>query len=56
MTGAKTRLEIYKAFENIYPVLNEFKKPLEPGDDIHEDDDDEDIEEGLEDVLENEAI
>lgn len=56
MTGAKSRLEIYRAFENIFPVLNEFKKPLEPGDDIHEDDDDEDIEEGLEDVLEAEAI
>jgi len=26
LTGAKVREEIYEAFENIYPVLNEFKK------------------------------
>ena len=26
LTGAKTRDEIYEAFENIYPVLGEFKK------------------------------
>eukprot|EP00741_Cyanophora_paradoxa_P022801 tig00021518_g22022.t1 len=26
LTGAKVRDEIYQAFENIYPVLNEFKK------------------------------
>jgi len=26
LTGAKIREEIYEAFENIYPVLNEFKK------------------------------
>lgn len=27
LTGAKVREEIYEAFENIYPVLNEFRKP-----------------------------
>lgn len=27
LTGAKVREEIYQAFENIYPVLTEFKKP-----------------------------
>ena len=27
LTGAKLRDEIYEAFENIYPVLQEFKKP-----------------------------
>lgn len=27
LTGAKVREEIYQAFENIYPVLSEFKKP-----------------------------
>jgi transcription initiation factor TFIID TATA-box-binding protein len=26
LTGAKVRDEIYTAFENIYPVLTEFKK------------------------------
>eukprot|EP00210_Caulerpa_lentillifera_P001836 g1766.t1 len=26
LTGAKTRNEIYQAFENIYPALNEFRK------------------------------
>lgn len=26
LTGAKKREEIYAAFENIYPVLKEFKK------------------------------
>lgn len=26
LTGAKTRSEIYQAFENIYPVLQEFRK------------------------------
>eukprot|EP01018_Ginkgo_biloba_P009671 Gb_38218 [translate_table: standard] len=26
LTGAKVRDEIYTAFENIYPVLNEFRK------------------------------
>jgi transcription initiation factor TFIID TATA-box-binding protein len=26
LTGAKTREQIYTAFENIYPVLLEFKK------------------------------
>jgi len=26
LTGAKVRDEIYEAFENIYPVLNEFRK------------------------------
>jgi len=57
LTGAKTRLEIYEAFENIYPVLNEFRKPLELGEDeIHEEEDEDDIEEGLEDVLEDDAI
>lgn len=30
LTGAKQRDEIYQAFENIYPVLNEFKKQLGP--------------------------
>ncbi|KAI8849938.1 hypothetical protein BC829DRAFT_390561 [Chytridium lagenaria] len=27
LTGAKVRDEIYQAFENIYPVLTEFRKP-----------------------------
>ena len=27
LTGAKIRSEIYTAFESIYPVLSEFKKP-----------------------------
>jgi transcription initiation factor TFIID TATA-box-binding protein len=27
LTGAKVREEIYEAFERIYPVLLEFKKP-----------------------------
>ncbi|XP_062350965.1 TATA box-binding protein-like 2 [Cinclus cinclus] len=27
LTGAKTRSEIYEAFENIYPILRGFKKP-----------------------------
>ncbi|KAH9269858.1 TATA-box-binding protein [Batrachochytrium salamandrivorans] len=27
LTGAKVREEIYQAFENIYPVLTEFRKP-----------------------------
>lgn len=27
LTGAKVREEIYAAFESIYPVLSEFKKP-----------------------------
>lgn len=26
LTGAKVRTDIYEAFENIYPVLTEFKK------------------------------
>lgn len=26
--GAKDRSEIYEAFENIYPILKGFKKPL----------------------------
>jgi transcription initiation factor TFIID TATA-box-binding protein len=26
LTGAKVREEIYEAFENIYPVLTEYKK------------------------------
>jgi transcription initiation factor TFIID TATA-box-binding protein len=26
LTGAKVRKDIYEAFENIYPVLTEFKK------------------------------
>lgn len=26
LTGAKKRADIYKAFENVYPVLKEFKK------------------------------
>jgi len=29
LTGAKTRDEIYEAFENIYPVLTEFRKDLD---------------------------
>jgi transcription initiation factor TFIID TATA-box-binding protein len=29
LTGAKTRDQIYRAFENIYPVLLEFKKDPE---------------------------
>jgi hypothetical protein len=28
LTGAKKRVDIYTAFENIFPVLNEFKKDL----------------------------
>lgn len=27
LTGAKVREEIYEAFERIYPVLTEFRKP-----------------------------
>jgi len=27
LTGAKVRKEIYEAFDKIYPVLREFKKP-----------------------------
>ncbi|GAQ79888.1 TATA-box binding protein 1/2 [Klebsormidium nitens] len=30
LTGAKQRDEIYKAFENIYPVLNDYKKQMGP--------------------------
>ena len=26
LTGAKVRTEIYEAFENIYPILKNFKK------------------------------
>jgi len=52
LTGAKTRLEIYEAFENIFPVLNEFRKTLGPEDEIHEEDEEDDVEEGLQEMLE----
>jgi transcription initiation factor TFIID TATA-box-binding protein len=31
LTGGKNREDIYKAFENIYPVLTEFRKLPNPG-------------------------
>ena len=30
LTGGKRREDIYQAFENIYPVLTEFKKLAQP--------------------------
>lgn len=29
ITGAKTREEIYEAFQNLYPILRSFKKQVE---------------------------
>ena len=29
LTGAKTREEIYEAFQNLYPILKIFKKSVE---------------------------